>query len=117
MLLNAAVEVTKGERVRVRLACSDGDVACAGTLRITTVNRFAPSKGKAKRRLTVVETSIGELAGGRVKTYNFALHKDARAHVRRVRTTRVEWRLTLLDGTEQRLAISHLATLTSQAVR
>lgn len=114
MLVGASVEVTKSESVRVQLACSEGEAACAGTLRITTVKPFAPTKSKAKRKLTVVETSIGELAGGKLKTFHLPLHKDVRAHVRRARTTRVEWKVTRPEGTEQPLSRLPKITLISE---
>ena len=111
------IVVTRQQTARVKLHCIQGEVACTGTVRVSTAVPVSVGKGKARRVVTVVDGAFGELAPGEVRTLEFPLKKDARKRIRAYRSTPVEWHTFRLDGTEHFLFIPHRTTLTSRVAR
>ena len=78
------IVVTRQETARVKLHCIQGEVACTGSVRVTTTVPVSPGKGKARRVVTVVDGSVGELAPGEYRTVELPLKREALRRVRSV---------------------------------
>jgi hypothetical protein len=111
------IVVTRQETARVKLHCIKGEVACTGSVRVSTTAPVSPGKGKARRVVTVVDGSVGELAPGEYRTVELPLKREALRRVRAYRSTTVEWHTYRLDGTEHFLFLVHRTKLTSRVAR
>jgi hypothetical protein len=111
------VRVTSDERVRFRLRCVAGEVACTGSVRVLSQRPVSPGRGKPRRILTLAEGAYREIPAGEVRTVTLKLHADAVARVRKYRTTAATWQMFWPDGNEQFIFIPHTATAISNAVR
>jgi len=111
------IVVTRQQTARIKLHCIQGEVACTGSVRVSTTVPVSPGKGKARRVVTVVDGSVGELAPGEYRTVELPLKREALRRVRAYRSTPVEWHTYRLDGTEHSLFIPHGTKLTSRIAR
>jgi hypothetical protein len=115
--VDGEIVVTRQETARVKLHCIQGEVACTGSVRVSTTVPVSPGKGKARRVVTVVDGSVGELAPGEYRTVELPLKREALRRVRAYRSTPVEWHTYRLDGTEHFLFLVHRTKLMSRVAK